>query len=253
MYHPQQSYWAQTPNNYHIVSLYSHLQFWDGITTTRRSEYINSYIKKFVNVKTSLVNFVNQVGVVVNIQNQAGEEAIMCQKYHNPQVRTSFPIEEDAANILTHYAFEHVIQVLLKNDCFCLSKKYLPSRWRWESSLIPKSSDITNCNDNSSIEFLKTLTTKDRVVVATKELERIIELVLQNKQLIWKIMLMIVMLRIPSLLRQKVIQKGELKLQKKSCRCHFPNCGGTIHDSSNCPNKWKKDSLLSSQSPNKSE
>ncbi|KAF1872468.1 hypothetical protein Lal_00016767, partial [Lupinus albus] len=44
---------------------------------------------------------------------------------------------------------------------------------------------ITNCNDNHAIEFrsmmqwleVETLKTKDRVVVATKELERVIELV----------------------------------------------------------------------------
>ncbi|KAF1870506.1 hypothetical protein Lal_00003712 [Lupinus albus] len=69
---------------HHIVSLYSHRQFWAlalkdyffaGMTTAGRSESINSYIKKFMNVKTNLVDFVNQVGVAVNIRNQAGEEA----------------------------------------------------------------------------------------------------------------------------------------------------------------------------------
>ncbi|KAF1897764.1 hypothetical protein Lal_00032524 [Lupinus albus] len=189
-----------------------------------------------------------KVGVAANIRNQAGEEARMRQKYHhNPQIRTSFLIEEHAANILTPYAFEllqheielsskyaatkidsdsyivrhhtkldggrlvslvkekgqesihcscrefefcgilcrHAIRVLLKNYYFCLPGKYLPSRWRRESSLIPKSSHITNCNDNTSIEFrsmmqcleVESLKTKDRVVVATKELERVIELV----------------------------------------------------------------------------
>ncbi|KAF1892490.1 hypothetical protein Lal_00010956 [Lupinus albus] len=182
------------------------------MTTTGRSESINSYIKKFLNVKTSLVDFVNQVRVAVNIRNQAGEEARMRQKYHNPQIRTSFYIEEHAANILTPYAFEllqHEIELSSKyaatkidSDSYVVRHhtkldggrlvslikekgKYLPSRWRRESSLIPKSSHITNCNDNTSIEFrsmmqcleIESLKTKDRVVVATKELERVIELV----------------------------------------------------------------------------
>ncbi|KAF1876699.1 hypothetical protein Lal_00031511 [Lupinus albus] len=220
--------------------------FFTKMTTTGRSESINSYIKKFLNVKTSLVDFVIQIRVVVNIRNQAGKDARIRQKYHNPQIRTSFPIEEHAANILTPYAFEllqhefelsskyasakidndskivrhhtkldggwlvslikkdeesircscrefefcgilcrHAIRVLLKNDVFCLTKKYIPHRCRRKSSLIPKSSHITNCNDNSSIEFqsmtqcleVETLKTKDRVVVATNELERVIELV----------------------------------------------------------------------------
>ncbi|BAT73384.1 hypothetical protein VIGAN_01086200 [Vigna angularis var. angularis] len=47
-----------------------------------------------------------KVGVAVNIRNQAGEEARMRQKYHNPLMKTSFPIEEHVASILTPYAFE---------------------------------------------------------------------------------------------------------------------------------------------------
>ncbi|WJX79857.1 hypothetical protein P8452_62937 [Trifolium repens] len=53
----------------------------------------------------SLKDFVNQVGVAVKIRNQVGEEARMRQKYHNPIFRTSFPIEEHVASILTPYAF----------------------------------------------------------------------------------------------------------------------------------------------------
>ncbi|KAE9589860.1 hypothetical protein Lal_00021557 [Lupinus albus] len=45
--------------------------------------------------------------------------------------------------------------------------------------------------------------------------------------------------------------KGGVEVAKKSRRFHFPNCGGTNHDSRNCPNKRKKYSLLNSQSPNK--
>jgi hypothetical protein len=55
----------------HIDLLYSHRQFWAlaylkdyffaGMTTTGRSESINAYIKRFLDVKTSLTDFVNQV------------------------------------------------------------------------------------------------------------------------------------------------------------------------------------------------
>ncbi|KAE9590073.1 putative transcription factor interactor and regulator CCHC(Zn) family [Lupinus albus] len=45
--------------------------------------------------------------------------------------------------------------------------------------------------------------------------------------------------------------KGGVEVAKKSRRCYFPNCGGMNHYSRNCPNKRKKYSLLSSQSPNK--
>ncbi|KAK2359019.1 protein FAR1-RELATED SEQUENCE [Trifolium repens] len=111
----------------HIDLLYSHRQFWAlaylkdyffaGMTTTGRSESINAYIKRFLDVKTSLTDFVNQVGVAVKIRNQAGEEARMRQKYHNPLFRTSFPIEEHVASILTPYAFgllQHEIELSTK-------------------------------------------------------------------------------------------------------------------------------------------
>ncbi|XP_024640710.1 protein FAR1-RELATED SEQUENCE 11-like [Medicago truncatula] len=48
----------------------------------------------------------HKVGVAVKIRNQAGEEARMRQKYHNPHITTHFPIEEHASSILTPYAFK---------------------------------------------------------------------------------------------------------------------------------------------------
>ncbi|KAF1888079.1 hypothetical protein Lal_00024091 [Lupinus albus] len=103
--------------NNHIQLLYQHRQLgliifeglffcWDDNNWTFR---IYEY--------TSLVDFVNQVGVAVNIRNQCGEEARMRQKYYNPQIRTGFLIEEHAATILTPYAFEllqHEIQLSTK-------------------------------------------------------------------------------------------------------------------------------------------
>ncbi|KAF1884204.1 hypothetical protein Lal_00035271 [Lupinus albus] len=149
----------------HIELLYSHRQFWalpyfkdnffPGMTTIECSESINSYIKKKMDVKTSLVDFLNQVGVVVNIRNQVGEEAKMHQKYHNLHIITNFPIEEHTATILTPHAFQ-----LLQHEI---------------------EFHIINCNHKSSIVFrslvqcleVETLKTKDRVEVATKELERV--------------------------------------------------------------------------------
>ncbi|PNX72174.1 protein FAR1-related sequence 11-like [Trifolium pratense] len=111
----------------HIELLFSHRKFWAlaylkdfffaGMTTTGRSESINAYIKRFLDAKTSLTDFVNQVGVAVKIRNQAGEEARMRQKYHNPHIRTCFPIEEHAASVLTPYAFDllqHEIELSTK-------------------------------------------------------------------------------------------------------------------------------------------
>ncbi|KAE9605195.1 putative transcription factor interactor and regulator CCHC(Zn) family [Lupinus albus] len=33
--------------------------------------------------------------------------------------------------------------------------------------------------------------------------------------------------------------KGGVEVAKKQRHCHFPNCGGTDHDSRNCPTKRK--------------
>ena len=45
--------------------------------------------------------------------------------------------------------------------------------------------------------------------------------------------------------------KGGVEIAKKPCHCHVPNCGGTDHDSRNCPNKKKNIGALPSQSANK--
>ncbi|WVZ14801.1 hypothetical protein V8G54_012367 [Vigna mungo] len=326
-------------NNTYIEALYFHRQFWAlaylkefffaGMTTTGRSESINSYIKKFLDVNTSLVDFVNQVGVAVNIRNQTGEEARMRQKYHNPLMKTSFPIEEHAASILTPYAFEllqheielsskyaatvidndsylvrhhtkldggrsvtwikeknsihcsckqfefsgilcrHAIRVLLKNDYFSIPEEYLPSRWRKESSLIPQSRHIINYNDNSSVEFrslvqcleVESLKTKDRVEVATKELKKVIHClkgmpeVQENSIDLEHGVLNVDECDVENPITSKTKgrprgsrAKGGVEAAKKPRHCHYPNCGGTDHDSRNCLIKRKKDSLLASQS-----
>ncbi|KAF1870912.1 hypothetical protein Lal_00030223 [Lupinus albus] len=109
------------------------------------------------------------VGVVVNIRNQAGEEARMRQKYHNPQIRTSFSIEEHAVNILTPYAFE-----LLQHEIE-LSSKYEATKIDNDSYIVRHHTKL----DGSMMQCLEveTLKTKDRVVVVIKELKRVIELV----------------------------------------------------------------------------
>jgi hypothetical protein len=133
----------------------------------------------------------------------------MRQKYHNSLLKTSFPMEEHVASLLTPYAFgliqleielsakyaateinmgsfivkhhtkddggrvvtwiegqesilcsckefefsgilcRHAIRVHLMKNYFYVPSKYLPFRWRRESSLIPKSSHIVNNNDVS--------------------------------------------------------------------------------------------------------
>ncbi|XP_019420732.1 PREDICTED: protein FAR1-RELATED SEQUENCE 11-like [Lupinus angustifolius] len=143
-----------------------------------------------------------KVGVAVNIRNQAGEEAIMRQKYHNPHIITSFSIEEHVATILTPYAFQ-----LLQHEIE-LSSKYAATKIDNDSYVVRHHTKLDgghllrliyeqesiNCSckefDFSGILCrhairvslvqcleVETLKTKDRVEVATKELERVIDLV----------------------------------------------------------------------------
>ncbi|WVZ03871.1 hypothetical protein V8G54_024677 [Vigna mungo] len=273
-------------NNTYIEALYFHRQFWAlaylkefffaGMTTTGRSESINSYIKKFLDANTSLVDFVNQD--------------------HNPLMKMSFPIKEHAASILTPYAFEllqHEIELSSKyaatmidndsyllrhhtkldggrsNDYFSILEEYIPSRWRRESSLIPQSRYIINYNDNSSVEFrslvqcleVESLKTKDRVEVATKELKKVIHClkgmpeVQENSIDLEHGVLNVDECDVENPITSKTKgrprgsrAKGGVEAAKKPRHCHYPNCGGTDHDSRNCPIKRKKDSLLASQS-----
>lgn len=326
----------------HIKLLYSLRQCWAlaylkdfffaGMTTTGRSESINSYIKHFLDAKTSLTDFVNKVGVAVQIRNHAGEEARMRQKYHNPRFRTSFPMEEHAASILTPYAFEliqleielsakyaadetdsgsymvkhhtkdgggrtvtliegeksilcsckqfefhgilcrHAIKVLLMKNYFQVPSKYLPFRWRRESSLVPKSSHMVNSDDSSSMEVrsliqcleYESLKTKERKQVATRGLEKLIREIKgmsESQENLTDLELGVPNnddydVENPILSKAKGRPKGSrpkggVEAAKKVRRCHVPNCGGTNHDSRNCPNKRKNIEVLPTDSPYK--
>ncbi|GAU51218.1 hypothetical protein TSUD_11750 [Trifolium subterraneum] len=77
----------------------------------------------------------------------------------------------------------HAIRVLMVKNYFSLPSQYLPFRWRRESSLIPKSSHVVNCNGGSSAKFqslirrleVESSKTKEREEVATRELEKVIK------------------------------------------------------------------------------
>ncbi|KAK2449287.1 FAR1-RELATED SEQUENCE [Trifolium repens] len=167
----------------------------------------------------------------------------MRQKYHNPHIRTGFPIEEHAASVLTPYAFDllqheielstkyaateidngsyivqhhtkveggrlvswiveqesidcsckefqfsgilckHAIRVLMVKNYFILPSKYLPFRWRRESSFIPKSSHVVNYNSGSSAKFqslircleVESSKTKEREQIAIRGLEKVVQ------------------------------------------------------------------------------
>lgn len=166
----------------------------------------------------------------------------------------------------------HAIRVLLMKNYFCFPSKYLPYRWRRECSLFPKSKHIINCKDSSSVEFrslvqcleVESFKTKDRTEVVTKELQKVIQMVKgmpENQEQSLDLEHDIpnnneCSVQNPIVSKSKGRPKGSrakggVEIAKKPRRCHFPNCGGTDHDSRNCPNKKKKIESFPSQSPNK--
>ncbi|KAF8404440.1 hypothetical protein HHK36_009325 [Tetracentron sinense] len=94
--------------NRHIHNLYALREDWakpyvksffTGMTTTGRSESINSFIKRFVFAQTLLTNFIERVSVAVELRDQVGEQQTMQQKCLNVNPKTSTPIEEHASKI----------------------------------------------------------------------------------------------------------------------------------------------------------
>ncbi|GAU44427.1 hypothetical protein TSUD_100740 [Trifolium subterraneum] len=214
----------------------------------------------------------------------------MRQKYHNPHIRTSFPIEEHAASVLTPYAFDllqHEIELSTKyaateidNDSYILRHhtKAEGGRLRRESSLIPKSSHVVNCNGGSSAKFqslirrleVESSKTKEREEVATRELEKVIKEIIdmpESEELLidlepdidanndgCEVVNLIVTKSKgrPKGSRAKGSRPKEgVEAAKKLRHCHVPGCRATDHDTRNCPNKNKNIKVLPSQSPNK--
>ncbi|CAL9079572.1 unnamed protein product [Musa textilis] len=105
-----QSYWALP---------FLHGWFLGGLTTSS-SMSIKPFFRGFLNAQTRLRDFVEQVGVAIELQNQAGEEATMRQNYQNVKIKTCMPIEEHCSSILTPYAFDMFQKELISSTQFAV-------------------------------------------------------------------------------------------------------------------------------------
>ena len=158
----------------------------------------------------------------------------------------------------------HAIRVLVLHNYFRLPDKYLPKRWRQENSFEIRFSQILSGNDDrESLVFrsliknleLECMKTKCRNELANKELEKIIFLVKglpESEEEITEDLEASTMSHVeedngvknPEQSKTKgrprdVRLVGGIKRVKKPRRCHVPTCGGTGHDSRNCPLKKK--------------
>ncbi|PKA64213.1 Protein FAR1-like sequence 11 [Apostasia shenzhenica] len=100
----------------HIAILSFHREYWalpylrgcflGGLMRSGLPASIKSFFNGSLNSQTRLRDFLEQVGFAMDILNQAGEEATLRQNYQIIKTRTCMPIEEQALNILTPYAFD---------------------------------------------------------------------------------------------------------------------------------------------------
>ncbi|XP_072969163.1 protein FAR1-RELATED SEQUENCE 11-like isoform X1 [Typha angustifolia] len=129
-------HWGQMVSEYQLVSdrhiaiLTYNREYWalpflrgwffGGLMNTDFSASIKTFFKGFLNSQTRLRDFVEQVSITTDLQNQAGEEATMRQNYQNVKIKTCMPIEEHAASILTPYAFDLFQKELVSSTQFAV-------------------------------------------------------------------------------------------------------------------------------------
>ncbi|KAK1275587.1 Protein FAR1-RELATED SEQUENCE 11 [Acorus gramineus] len=101
--------------NRHIANLFAMRTLWAlpylrnhffaGMSMTGTSKSINAFIQRFLSAQTRLTHFEEQVAVVVDFKDQAGEQQTMQQNLQNIILKTGAPMEDHAASVLTPFAF----------------------------------------------------------------------------------------------------------------------------------------------------
>ncbi|WJX68505.1 hypothetical protein P8452_52867 [Trifolium repens] len=171
----------------------------------------------------------------------------MRQNYHNPLFKTSFPIEEHVASILTPYAFE-----LLQHEIE-LSTKYAATQTVC-GYIVRHHTKVDGGRLTIELEQF-----------AIKELEKVIRHIKGMRES--QDNLIDLQFDVPnnddcevenppvSKMKgrpKRSRPKGGVEVAKALHYHHVPNCHGTDHDTQNCPNKNKSIEVLPSQSPIKS-
>ncbi|ONK66565.1 uncharacterized protein A4U43_C06F9570 [Asparagus officinalis] len=153
--------WVEIVNEFalgfdrHINLLYSlrncwalpYLQGWffGGLLTNGHSISFKSFFKGFLDSQTRLKDFVEQVGVAVDFQNQAEEEATTRQNQKDIVMKTFMPIEEHASTILTHYAFEMFQKEIMASTELAVYETTAPQNYLVRHYLKPEGGCIVCC------------------------------------------------------------------------------------------------------------
>ncbi|XP_065854922.1 protein FAR1-RELATED SEQUENCE 11-like [Euphorbia lathyris] len=102
--------------NKHIMGLYEIRKFWapcylrgyffGGMRTTRRSESINSFVKRFTSSRLCLTQLVKQVDLAIEAIGQKQSHNVMLDTYRGSYLRTLSPLEEQVYGVFTNFAFK---------------------------------------------------------------------------------------------------------------------------------------------------
>ncbi|XP_044966628.1 protein FAR1-RELATED SEQUENCE 11 isoform X2 [Hordeum vulgare subsp. vulgare] len=101
--------------NRHIASLFASRNLWAspylrghflaGLTALPGVSKIKDFIQRLLSTQICLSRFIEQVAIVVDYKDQAGEQQIAQQSLENTILKTAAPVEGHAAAVFTPYAF----------------------------------------------------------------------------------------------------------------------------------------------------
>ncbi|KAL5821714.1 hypothetical protein ACOSQ3_023596 [Xanthoceras sorbifolium] len=114
------------------VPTYMRNTFFAGMSTTQRSESINSFFDKYVNKKTSLKEFIEQYKVALRDREEKEAHANFKTWHKEPVLKSPSPFEKQMSTIYTHEVFKKfqknvnfvVIWDAKKQDITCLCRMF---------------------------------------------------------------------------------------------------------------------------------
>jgi hypothetical protein len=101
------------------IPTYMRDTFFAGMSTTQRSESINSFFDKYVNKKTTLKEFVKQYCVALQDRQEQEAQADFRTWYPLPPFKSPSPFERKMSKVYTHEVFKKFqVEVLGAGGCY---------------------------------------------------------------------------------------------------------------------------------------
>ncbi|CAJ2645475.1 unnamed protein product [Trifolium pratense] len=104
------------------IPSYVRHNFCAGMSTTQRSESMNKFFKDFLNSSTQLNKFVKQYDKALDARYNKEREKNVKTRNSKPQLRTLYPMEEDASKIYTRKVFRKFQDELVGSQVFIAEK-----------------------------------------------------------------------------------------------------------------------------------